>query len=78
MNTHPFDPETVMAYFDGELPASDAASLATHLETCSDCSNLAGKFQSVSRDLAKWQVERLPAQAADPSTLAAVRLTELS
>src|SRR2546430_10707158 len=67
MNTHPFDPETVMAYLDGELPAPDA--LAGHLETCSDCSTLATRFQSVSHDLAKWQVEILPLGTNDAARL---------
>ena len=61
MNTHPYDPETVMSYFDGELSSTEAADLAAHLHVCSDCSKLADDFLHVSGTLAKWQVENFRA-----------------
>lgn len=72
MNTsssHPFDPETIVSFLDGELPASDASSVAAHLGSCSDCSSLAAKTQSVSTSLAKWQVEILPAKTGEAASL---------
>ena len=54
---HPFTPETVMAYLDGELAPVDAATLATHLNICPDCSKVANDFRNISGSLAKWQVE---------------------
>ena len=57
MNPHPFDPETVMSYFDGELSSTEAADLAAHLHVCPDCSKLADDFLHVSTAFAKWQVE---------------------
>jgi len=61
MNTHPYDPETVMSYFDGELSSTEAADLAAHLHVCPDCSKLADNFVHVSGTLGKWQVENFPA-----------------
>ncbi|HJZ63275.1 MAG TPA: DUF4349 domain-containing protein [Candidatus Acidoferrum sp.] len=53
---HPFDAETVMAYFDGELAPAEAANIAAHLQSCPDCAKLAADFSSISASLAKWQV----------------------
>jgi len=69
MKTHPHDPETVMAYFDGELSSTEAADLAAHLHVCPDCSKLADDFFHVSGALTKWQVEILPPGTNDAATL---------
>lgn len=55
--SHPFDPETVMAYLDGELAPTEAADVAAHLQSCPECSKLAAGFSSVSLSLAKWSIE---------------------
>jgi len=54
--THQFEPEEVMAYFDGELPAERAAAVAAHVEQCEECQGLAADLGSVSQQLAGWQV----------------------
>jgi Domain of unknown function (DUF4349)/Putative zinc-finger len=64
MNTHPFDPETIMAFLDGELPAAHAARCAEHLVACTDCSNIADKFRTLSASLGKWKVEGFRADQA--------------
>src|SRR5258708_842850 len=56
MNTHAFEPEVVMAYRDGELPAGEAAEVRAHLETCADCRTLAGEFEQVSLQMQEWTV----------------------
>lgn len=68
MNTHPYDPETVMSYFDGELPSTEAADLAAHLHVCPDCSKLADEFHHVSGALGKWQVEDFRANEKNPAS----------
>jgi len=67
MNTHLYDPETVMSYFDGELSSTEAADLAAHLHVCPDCSKLADDFVHVSGTLAKWQVENFRAGENNPA-----------
>jgi len=64
MNTaaHPVAPEEVMAYVDGELPASDVQTVGTHIALCAECTDLAEKFRSTSLSLSRWKVEALPAK----------------
>jgi len=61
-STHPIEQDEVMAYFDGELPADRASTVAAHLEHCAECRVLAADFRLVSDRLAAWQVA--PAAAA--------------
>jgi len=58
--THPFTPEEVMAYLDGELSAERASAAAAHLELCSECRAVAAGLRGVSSQLAAWQVETAP------------------
>jgi len=59
--THPVAPEEVMAFLDGELPATQAQSVFDHVKHCADCSNLASQFGDTKLRLASWKVESLPA-----------------
>jgi anti-sigma factor RsiW len=62
MNTtaeHRVAPEEIMAFFDGELSAADAQSVAAHLDSCSACASLASQFRSLSQSLARWSVAPL-------------------
>jgi anti-sigma factor RsiW len=54
---HIVEPEELMAYLDGELPAKQAASTAAHLEHCHECQTLAAELKEVSEMLAGWEVE---------------------
>ena len=54
---HPYAPEQVMAFVDGALPQPEAASVASHLYNCNDCSVLAFGFRTVSGRFGTWQVE---------------------
>jgi hypothetical protein len=60
-STHPFEQEEVMAYLDGELSASRAASVAAHLRECAECAALAEQMRDVSVRLSDWSVEPAPA-----------------
>jgi hypothetical protein len=68
VTNHPIEPEELMAYLDGELPAERAAVAAFHLEACEECQKAADDFRVVSARLSGWQVE--------PSTLKAPALLE--
>src|ERR1035441_1844504 len=65
---HSIEPEELMAYLDGELPASRAAEVAAHVERCADCRQFASDFGGVSQRLLAWQVE--PADPGMPVRIA--------
>jgi anti-sigma factor RsiW len=61
---HTIEPEEMMAYLDGELPAARAAEAMTHLERCAECQRLAADLRRVSQEMTAWQVEPPRAMAA--------------
>jgi hypothetical protein len=66
---HPIEPEDLMAYLDGELPADRAAEASAHLKECGECQGLIGELRSVSRNLRAWQVG--PPKSVTPPAIAA-------
>jgi hypothetical protein len=74
-NSHPVEPEELMAYLDGELPVAQAAAAAEHLAHCRECQAVAADLQGVSRRLMTWQVEA-PEQIAAPGLGAAMEERE--
>jgi hypothetical protein len=56
-NRHPLEPEELMAYLDGELPADRATDALSHQELCPECQTLAADFRGISQDLMAWEVE---------------------
>jgi len=62
-SAHSVEPEEVMAYLDGELPAERAAAVAEHVTSCPECQSVAADLQGVSRRLKAWTVE-IPLGAA--------------
>ena len=65
---HSIDPEELMAYLDGELPADRAATTAAHLGECAECQSLVAELRGVSQDLKTWRVE--PADSPMPTVIA--------
>jgi len=57
---HSVDPEELMAYLDGELPAERARVCATHLEQCRECQALTADFRSLYQQMNSWQVGPAP------------------
>ena len=57
--THPFAPEEIMAFVDGELSADRAQSMSTHIAQCGECHEAAAAFRSISHGLSQWQVDLL-------------------
>ena len=58
---HPIAPEEIMAHFDGELSASRAESVSSHLESCCACQAVVTTLQNTSHSLSNWTVSRVPA-----------------
>jgi hypothetical protein len=54
---HSIEREELMAYLDGELPASRAAEVAVHVQQCADCQRFAADLGGISQSLTAWQVE---------------------
>jgi len=61
--THPFSPEEVMAYLDGELSPAAVLSIATHIEQCDECSEAVIGLRKTSGSLADWMVPGAPASS---------------
>jgi hypothetical protein len=57
-----------MSFFDCELPASEAQSVASHLAHCAECTALAAQFRDTSEQLAHWTVPTIPATLEDSIT----------
>ena len=70
--THAVVPEEVMAFLDGELAAERAAVIATHLQTCAECSALATHFRGLSGQVAAWRVEQAPANLGEVASAASI------
>jgi hypothetical protein len=62
---HAFEPEQIMAYLDGELPANEAAALASHLEHCEECQSIAAQLRQVSERMLEFQVGPCAASIAE-------------
>jgi len=54
---HPIEPEELMAYLDGELPADRANATAAHLGECAECQGLVAELRNVSHTLKTWKAE---------------------
>jgi len=62
---HALEPEELMAYLDGELPAARAAEAIAHLDRCAHCQELAADLRRVSHEMTAWQVDP-PLELAAP------------
>jgi len=68
--THPFAPEEVMAFVDGELSADRAQSVSAHIDQCTECSEVAAEFRSTSHSLSNWRIAAVPTQLEERVTAA--------
>jgi hypothetical protein len=57
---HAFEAEEVMAYLDGELEPRRATMLASHLEHCAECQDIAKNFRRVTERMLSFDVEPAP------------------
>lgn len=58
--THPVAPEEVMVFLDGELSKAEAQAVASHLDQCDECADLAAQLRSTSLSLSGWMVPPVP------------------
>ncbi len=61
---HAFDREEVMAYLDGELSGAAAESARAHLDSCTECREMAAGFTRVTGAFGEWHVEPAPPELA--------------
>jgi hypothetical protein len=59
--THPFTPEEIMVFVDGEFSSDRAQSISSHLDQCAECSQLASQLRGASQALTQWQVDEFSA-----------------
>jgi hypothetical protein len=55
--THPFAPEEIMAFVDGELSADRAQSISSHIDQCTECQEVAKSVRLTSQKMAGWSVD---------------------
>jgi Domain of unknown function (DUF4349) len=53
-STHPVAPEEIMALLDGELSLEHGKNVSSHVESCSECSEIAASFVRGSQLLSSW------------------------
>src|SRR5260370_11598680 len=54
--THPFAPEEIMAFVDGELSADRAQLLSSHFNQCAECQEIRESFRSASQKITAWTI----------------------
>ncbi len=52
--THPFAPEELMAFCDGELSAKEMHAAEAHLAECRECAEMVRQFRETSQTLGEW------------------------
>ncbi len=52
--THPFAPEELMAFCDGELSAKEMQAAEAHLAECRECAEMVRQFRETSQTLGEW------------------------
>ena len=69
-STHPFAPEEVMAFADGELSPEQAPAVSSHLQTCAGCFAVVADFRNLSNQMNTWQIARFPESLREAPTAA--------
>jgi type IV pilus assembly protein PilA len=68
---HPFAPEEIMAFIDGELSDDRAQSLSAHIGQCTECATLVTDLRGVSGQVSDWQIDPVPERLISRVTTAA-------
>jgi anti-sigma factor RsiW len=63
--THPFAPEEVMAFVDGELSTEQTQAVSSHIGQCAECATVAANHRGLSEQMTSWRVGLAPARLAD-------------
>ena len=58
---HPFTPEDVQAWVDGQSGNDDANAVQAHVASCAACSELAASVRATSAAMQHWRIEAAPA-----------------
>lgn len=72
---HAFEAEEVMAYLDGELEPRRATMLASHLEHCAECQDVAKNFGRVTERMLSFDLEPAP-EILTAAVLSAMKSTQ--
>ena len=63
--THPFTPEEIMAFVDGELSAEQTQVVSSHLGQCAECATVAANHRGLSEQMTSWRIELAPARLTE-------------
>jgi hypothetical protein len=63
--THPFTPEEIMAFVDGELSTEQTQAVSSHIGQCAECATVAANHRGLSEQMTSWWVGLAPARLAD-------------
>jgi hypothetical protein len=63
--THPFTPEEIMAFLDGELTAERSQSVSAHIEQCAECRHVRDTLRNTLQSVSEWTVTPVPAGVED-------------
>jgi hypothetical protein len=72
--THPFTPEEIMAFVDGELSADRVGLLSAHLSQCAECRKVEDSLRNTSLSLGSWTVTTVPSALQDQVTAASAKM----
>ncbi|HEX4998989.1 MAG TPA: DUF4349 domain-containing protein, partial [Terriglobia bacterium] len=59
-NDHPFSPEELMAYTDGQLLSDRAELVTAHVAVCPECAESVASFKVLSKEARNWEIEASP------------------
>jgi hypothetical protein len=63
--THPFTPEEIMAFVDGELSTEQTQAVSSHIGQCAECATVAANHRGLSEQMTSWWVGLAPARLAE-------------
>jgi len=65
--------EDLVAWLDGELPASEAATIERHLQVCSECQHFRSSYENAYHEFAAYYFETTRPKPAAPISLVSKR-----
>ena len=72
---HPFAPEEIMAFLDGQLSADRAQSISSHVNDCAECRTAIDAQRATAHSLENWTIPAAPLDAQFETRLFAAATT---
>ena len=62
---HPYGPEEMMVFCDGELSVAETQAVTEHIAECAECAEEVRQFREMSQTLAQWSVPSISQQVEE-------------